>query len=116
MRKLRSQMLGVDQGSVVLFSDFADDGVMWSGTGPREKRVPVVFDGVFLGDPVVTVSISMWDTDQKTNQRADISAADLTPTGFAIVFKTWGDTRIARIRANWLAVCELLDEDVWDVS
>ena len=116
MRKIRSQTLGIDQGSAVLFSDFADDGVMWSGTGPREKRVHVNFDGVFLSDPVVTVSISMWDTDQKTNQRADISAANITPSGFDIVFKTWGDTRIARIRANWTAVGELYDDDVWDVS
>ncbi len=50
------------------------------------------------------VSISMWDLDQKTNSRADITAEKITRTGFHLVFRTWGDTRVARIRADWMAI------------
>ena len=86
--------------------------------GPRVTRnAPgrAVCRTVHSGVPVVQVSLSMWDMDQKTNQRADISAETITPEGFEIVFKTWGDTRVARVRADWLAIGELRDEDDWDV-
>jgi hypothetical protein len=115
MRQFSSHMLGVDQGSVILFSDFEDDGPMWAGEGPRELRREVAFSGRFRHPPVVHVSMSMWDLDAKTNPRADIRADGITATGFTIVFRTWGDTRIARIRADWLALGELDDEDHWDV-
>ena len=64
---------------------------------------------------MVHVGLSMWDTDNKTNQRADISAEEVEPAGFVIVFRTWGDSRIARVRADWLAIGELSDEDDWDI-
>ena len=79
MIRLRGQNIGIDQGSLLLFSDFADGGVMWSGTGPRECRLPVHFAQPFRSEPAVLVGISMWDLDQKTNQRADIKAEDITP-------------------------------------
>ena len=63
----------------------------------------------------MTVSISMWDLDQKTNGRADVSAQDITTAGFSILFKTWGDTRVARIRADWMAIGELPNEDDWQL-
>ena len=58
----------------------------------------------------------MWDMDQKTNQRADISAELVTPDGFIIVFRTWGDTRVARVRTDWLAIGEVRGDGDWDVS
>ncbi|MFZ1728342.1 MAG: H-type lectin domain-containing protein [Albidovulum sp.] len=115
MRRLASHITGVDQGSVVLFSDYQDGGAMWTGDGPRELRKVVEFSETFMSDPMVQVTISMWDMDQKTNQRADISAEMVNPEGFVIVFRTWGDTRVARIRADWLAIGEIRGEDDWDI-
>ena len=115
MRRLSSHAMGVDQGSVVLFSDYQDGGAMWTGDGPRELRKVVEFSETFMSGPVVQVTISMWDMDQKTNQRADISAEMVNPEGFVIVFRTWGDTRVARIRADWLAIGEIRGEDDWDI-
>ena len=115
MRRLASHITGVDQGSVVLFSDYQDGGAMWTGDGPRELRKVVEFSEPFMSDPMVQVTISMWDMDQKTNQRADISAEMVNPEGFVIVFRTWGDTRVARIRADWLAIGEIKGEDDWDI-
>ena len=89
---------------------------MWAGSGPRELRQAVEFSENFVALPIVHISLSMWDMDQKTNQRADISAEEITVKGFTIVFKTWGDTRVARVRADWLAIGQLIHEDDWDVG
>lgn len=116
MRRLKSNLIGIDQGSKVLFSDFENDGVMWAGDGPRKSRSKITFDEAFRAAPSVQVSLSMWDLDQKTNPRADIAATDVTPGGFTLLFQTWGDTRVARVRADWLAIGELADGDEWDVD
>jgi H-type lectin domain len=110
-----SGKIGVQQGTKILFSDFADDGVMWAGHGPREVRQSQLFSEPFAEAPVVMVGISMWDMDHKVNSRADITAENITAAGFQIVFRTWGDTRVARIRADWTAIGAVRDEDDWDV-
>lgn len=113
MKKIRSHLLGVENGSVNLFSDYQHDGEMWTGEGVRELRKEVVFEEPFAAAPTVQVGISMWDFDRKTNQRADISAEKVTAKGFALVFRTWGDTRVARVRADWIAFGEVTNEEDW---
>ncbi|WP_022703920.1 H-type lectin domain-containing protein [Pseudorhodobacter ferrugineus] len=115
MKRFSAQTMGIQQGSRVLFSDFADDGVMWTGHGARESRHIVKFPEAYADVPVVTVSMSMWDMDQKSNARADLSAEQITAAGFHLVFKTWGDTRVARVRADWLAIGRVKDEDDWEL-
>ncbi len=115
MQRMRSHRVGVDRGSLVLFSHYEDGGKMWTGSGPRELRRTVRFAEPFSAPPVVQVSMSMWDMDQKTNQRADITAQAVKAESFVILFRTWGDTRVARVRADWLAIGEVPDEDDWDV-
>ena len=116
MKRISSGKVGVAQGSQVLFSDFTDGGPMWTGSGPRESRHKVSFSQPFRDAPSVIVSVSMWDLDQKTNTRADISAEKITRTAFQLVFRTWGDSRVARIRADWMAIGPLRDDDEWDVG
>lgn len=99
-----------------MFSDFANNGPMWSGDGPRESVTKVEFGEVYLEAPMVHVSISMWDTGGDTNQRADLRAEKITAKGCQLVFRTWGDSRIARIRADWMAIGEVSDDDAWDVE
>lgn len=111
-----SGVFGVEQGSRILFSDFVNDGAMWTGSGPREVRQPQEFKVQFLEPPTVMVGISMWDIDHKFNSRVDISAESITATGFEMVFRTWADTRIARIRADWMAIGPTQDDDNWDVD
>lgn len=107
--------VGVAQGARVLFSDFANNGPMWSGDGVREVRHRVDFNGTFREPPMVHVGISLWDTDHATNLRADVWAENVAEGGFDIVFRTWGDTRIARLRADWMAFGPVRDDDLWDV-
>ncbi|WP_225028933.1 H-type lectin domain-containing protein [Xinfangfangia pollutisoli] len=107
--------IGILQGARVLFSDFVDGGPMWTGQGDRESRFLVSFREPFQAPPAVIVGLSLLDIDHKANFRADLSAETVTATGFHIVFRTWGDSRIARIRADWTAIGPLRDEDEWDV-
>lgn len=115
MRKLAAHRIGVDEGEIALFSDFQDDGEMWTGLGPRERRRQVTFAEPYLAPPVVHCAMSMWDLDNGSNLRGDIQAQDVTEEGFAAVFRTWGDTRVARIRLRWIAFGEVRSEDDWDV-
>ncbi len=96
--------VGIARGAKLMFSAFEDGGDMWTGQGAREARTRVVFLEPFLSPPVVQVGIGMWDMGGDTNQRADIQADRITAEGFDLVFSTWGDTRVARIRAEWLAI------------
>ncbi len=116
MKRIRNNLFAVDQGSSVLFSDFANNGPMWTGDGPRDSVTKVVFAEPFLTAPMVHVSISMWDTGGATNQRADLRPEKITRKGFNLVFRTWGDSKVARIRADWMAVGEIADDDAWDVD
>lgn len=110
MRSFSHSAVGVAQGACLMFSAFEDGGEMWSGTGPRVARRHVGFERPFLAPPAVHVAIGMWDIAGGSNQRADIAAEGITAEGFEIVFRTWGDTRVARIRAEWLAIGPLLHE------
>ena len=115
MKRLRNHLIGVDHGDVVMFSDFEHDGVMWTGEGARQTRAHVEFSESFRANPVVQVNMSMFDISNGANLRADVQAEDITPDGFAIVFRTWGDTKIARVRVSWQAFGELRQSDEWDL-
>ncbi len=115
MKRLQNHLIGLDQGDVVLFSDFEDEGEMWAGRGPRERRRRITFSDRFKRPPVVQVGLSMWDVDNGSPARLDIKAETITREGFDLVFQTWGDTRVARVRATWLAFGELNHADDWDL-
>lgn len=115
MRILENRYIGIDQGQIALFSDFEDDGPMWTETGPRAAHTRITFTQPFKTIPAVHVSLSMWDMHQTTNARADISAEEVSVDGFTVVFKTWGDTKVARARAAWLAIGEAVHADDWDL-
>ena len=108
--------VGIDQGARVLFYDVRDGGAMWQGSGPREVRQLQEFEVPFLNPPAVTVGVAMWDIDHNVNSRVDIAAENITETGFEIVLRTWADSRIARIRASWMAIGAARDEEAWDVT
>ena len=116
MKSWNSGQTGVDQGDVQLFADYVDDGPMWTGSGEREIRREVKFKGKFRSEPAVHVSISLLDVDQSTNTRFELVAEDITPKGFDLVFRTWENTRIARVRANWMAIGDMRNSDDWDID
>ena len=113
MKFLSSSTIGIDQGDDVLFSDYEDGGDMWTGRDTRSRRKSVVFSSPFLAPPTTFVTLSMWDFDSATNARADITAENVTETGFDVVFCTWGDTKVARARIRWMAIGPIASDDDW---
>lgn len=99
-----------------MFSDFADGGPMWTGEGARSAERQITFAAPYRSPPQVMVSLSMFDMDQASNQRADLFTQDVDEIGFTLIFRTWGDTRVARIRADWFSIGELHHPDDWDIE
>lgn len=115
MLRFSHHAVGVQRGSAVLFSAFEDGSEMWTGSGPREYRHQVSFQGNFEAAPLVHLGLSMWDIDMASNQRVDITAVDVTLADFVILFRTWGDTRVARVRADWLAIGPTKFDEDWEI-
>lgn len=116
MKTFRTHPIGIDQGEAVLFSDFADGGEMWTGEGPRERRKPISFSQPFRSVPLVQIGVSLWDVDTSSALRAEVTTENISTERFDAVFRTWSDTRIARIRVAWTAIGEVAHEDDWDIS
>ncbi|WP_254695985.1 H-type lectin domain-containing protein [Palleronia sp. THAF1] len=108
--------ISIDQGREQLFSHFDTDGEMWTGSGPRQVSTRITFNNAFAGPPAVNVSISMWDVGRSANLRAEILAQNISSDGFDMVFRTWGDSQIARIGADWIAIGAAVDPTLWQVD
>ncbi|MCR9109041.1 H-type lectin domain-containing protein [Marivita sp. XM-24bin2] len=115
MQIINSSRIGIAQGSVDLFSDFEEGGDMWTGEGARMRRQWIAFAKPYATTPMVHVSLTLWDMDSAHNVRADLTAENVSETGFETVFRTWLDTRVARVRISWLAIGAVHHEDDWDV-
>lgn len=115
MKRIQSHLFGVEQGDQIMFSDFENDGTMWSGGGARERKKVIVFTEAFASAPAVQVSMTLLDLDKETNFRADALAQNIIETGFELVFRTWNDTRVARVRLSWIAMGALVDEEIWEL-
>ena len=98
-----------------MFSDFEDDGPMWDGEGRRESRQRVDFPDA-SSRTRRPVSLAMWDISNGANARADLRPKQIGPTASRSSFRTWGDTRVARVRTTWLAIGSVRDDDDWDVA
>lgn len=115
MRKFSAHSIGIAQGDDALFEDFEDGGEMWTGTGHRERVKEITFREPFSEPPVVQCSLSLWDVDAATNVRADVEAENVTETGFELTFRTWGDTKVARVRIGWIAIGPVKGDDDWEL-
>ena len=115
MKRVASHLVGVDQGELILFSDFVNGGDMWTGTGKRERIAPVTFSQEYRKPPSVHCSMSLLDMDTGPSIRADVATRNITEKGFDILFRTWEDSRIARVRVAWIAIGELPDEEEWQL-
>ncbi|MCR9126660.1 MAG: H-type lectin domain-containing protein [Rhodobacteraceae bacterium] len=115
MQRLSGPLLGIDQGQKTVFAHYETDGEMWTGHGPREIRAKVRFSASFMRPPVVHAHMGLIDMATEPYIRADLTTDAITKHGFVLVFRTWDDSRVARIRADWMAIGELPDDERWDV-
>ena len=82
---------------------------------PARARQSVTFSEAFRDTPMVQASVSLWDVDAASAVRAEVVPENVTEYGFDIVFRTWADTRVARMRIAWMAIGELPNEDDWEL-
>lgn len=115
MRKISRHAIGLEHGDTVLFSDYEQDGEMWTGEGQRQTRVYVSFSERYRETPVVHTSLSLIDVSNSANVRMEVSAEDISEKGFAIVFRTWADSQVARVRVGWMAIGAVTDDDDWEL-
>lgn len=87
-----------------LFNHVDENGPMWSGDGDREVRFKLRFTASFQRIPHITLGISGMDSSCGQNLRFSLAAETVTSESFVIVFKTWGDTKIARASVSWSAI------------
>ena len=110
MLRFATHEIGILRGEAMIIADFDVEGPMWTAQGERQVRHSVTFTERFVAPPVVQLSLGMWDLDGGCNQRGDLQVRNVTLNGFDILFQTWGDTRIARMRVQWTAIGAVPDE------
>lgn len=115
MKRIQNHLIGIDQGDIVLFSDYETDGDMWTGSNDRERRKRIKFTESYRAPPSVFCSLSLWDIGNSANARIDLKAERISIDGFDIVLRTWSDTKIARARARWMSFGELRQADEWEL-
>lgn len=74
--------------------------------GPVAERVftrTVTFESKFAKPPKVVIGLSGLDGDGTKNNRVQVTAKDITESGFVVEYKTWFDTVLYTVWANWLA-------------
>ncbi|SLN66227.1 H-type lectin domain protein [Pseudoruegeria aquimaris] len=104
------QLLHLSSSSAVisatdeLFNHVDTGDYMWTGDGERRVEMNFIFKQPFLDVPVMSIALSGADADQSTNLRFNLSAENVTATGFTAVFLTWDNTHIARASVSWTAI------------
>lgn len=70
----------------------------------RVFRYAVYFATPFDAPPVVHLSLTGFDLDQRDSKRLSLRAAEITATGFVAEIATWRDTRVYSVEFSWLAL------------
>ncbi len=66
-------------------------------------KFPKQFDTEFNSLPTVLVSLQAFDIEGNHITRVAIFPENITNSGFNIVYKNWGDSKIWMLAGNWLA-------------
>jgi hypothetical protein len=69
-----------------------------------DKVQTVQFQTPFAAPPVVLVSVSALDADQRFNLRYEVRPDHVSTTQFDIVYHSWADTFIFLLNVNWIAI------------
>ncbi len=81
-----------------------EDWNLATGEGLREFLWPITFEFPFGAPPVVQLSLSGFDLDQRDSSRISIAPANIGPQGFDLVIRTWENSRVYRVEASWIAI------------
>ena len=70
----------------------------------RVYTYEVFFASPFVYTPVVTLSLTGFDLDQRDGGRISLKACNVNPGGFTAEISTWHGTRVYAVEFNWLAI------------
>lgn len=88
-------------------ADVSSEGwALNGGSGNRTHMIFVSFPDGFTDPPKVSLSITKMDSapGKDGNMRISVKADKITRDGFVIKINTWGDSRVAGVEGNWVAV------------
>lgn len=71
---------------------------------PRRFISKVNFDSPFSYTPLVHISVTGFDMDNRDSARLSVHAEAITPTGFVIALQTWQYSRVYKVEISWLAL------------
>jgi len=71
---------------------------------PRSFTSDVIFASPFQTPPVIHLSLTGFDMDQRDTSRITLKAENITETGFRAFVATWATTRVYSVEFNWLAI------------
>ena len=115
MLQISASTISIDQGTVALFEEFSTGGSMWSGSGQRMRVIDVSFSSKFRHPPAVQAGFALLDVSNSDALRLNLTVDNVTETGFKLTVETWGDTKVARASATWLAIGAANHEDDWEL-
>lgn len=72
--------------------------------GIRVFRFAFGFSAPFEAPPVVHLSLTGFDIDQRDTSRLKVTATAITETGCTAEIETWGGTRVYAIAFSWPAL------------
>ena len=70
----------------------------------RLYTLEVFFASAFNYTPVVTLSLTGFDIDQRDGGRVSLKARNVNPGGFTAEISTWHGTRVYSVEFDWLAI------------
>lgn len=73
------------------------------GSGERVFTRAVTFESKFANPPKVVIGLNGLDVGSTKNNRVVVTAKNITDSGFQVEYKTWSDTILYAVWANWLA-------------
>ncbi len=71
---------------------------------PRAYVYHVDFEVPFQTAPVVQVSLTGFDLDQRDSARLNVESIAIDMYGFDIVVSTWNETRVYGVDVSWIAI------------
>jgi len=63
----------------------------------------VKFDKSYSVQPKVFASVTLIDFSEGSDHRLKLNITNITTTGFDITLATWCNTKMSKVRANWMA-------------
>ena len=70
----------------------------------RIFRFTVFFAAPFDAPPVVHLSLTGFDFDQRDSNRLSLRASEIGTSSFVAEIATWRDTRVYSVEFSWLAI------------